>query len=165
MEYLKFTLSFLNTLQLEESGVAEIDAELQGNLKNFLLYHNSFATSVEDLETVKNEIEYVYKNLLETILPKYTATLDIVNKKTKRDKTILQEYGNETNSSAYFEPIENGTQAKVLNGETTTTWLPDNTTESETVDENTENDAMVKLYNDITFLIRDNFKIFINIYY
>ena len=165
MEYLKFTLSFLNTLQLEESGVAEIDAELQGNLKNFLLYHQSFATNVEELAELKIDIEFVYKNLLETIIPRYTATLDIVTKKTQREKTILQEYGNETNSGAFFEPIVNGEQAKVKTNENTVNWLPDNTTENETVDESTENDAMVKLYNDIFEMIRVNFNKFINIYY
>lgn len=165
MEYLKFTLSFLNTLQLEESGVAEIDAELQGNLKNFLLYHQSFATNVEELAELKDDIEFVYKNLLETILPRYAATLDIVTKKTKRNKTILQEYGNEINSGAFFEPVVNGEQAKVKTSENIVNWLPDNTTETETVDENTENDAMVKLYNDIFEMIRANFNKFINIYY
>ena len=65
----------------------------------------------------------------------------------------------------FFEPVVNGEQAKVKTTENTVNWLPDNTTETETVDENTENDAMVKLYNDIFEMIRANFNKFINIYY
>ena len=163
MEFLKFTKTFLDSLNLTSSTHVNLDNVLQGNLKNFLFTKRSFALNQEELNEVKLNIEETFNHFLQVVLPEYLQADKLTETKTKyHTRDFTQEYGNERVETSYFEPVENNTQSETKQNASQTTWLPD--VSSETIDEEEFNDSPIlkEFYNDMFFRIKLFFGRYVN---
>ena len=166
MEFLRFTRTFINSLNLQTTTHLNFDNIAQGYLKNLLIRQRSFATNQNELDEIKVEIEESYKDLLQVVLVEYEEVKKLAGTKTKlHTRDLTQNYGNEKVENSFFEPVENNTQNEVKQNAQNTSWQPDTTQETiEEEESNNDNFALKDFYNDLKFKVEDFFSKYINVF-
>ena len=166
MEFLKFDRSFVNSLNLQQSGQVVLDNCLQGYLKNFLVGNYSFVKESEK-NVVKAEIEESYKDLLQVCLVEFDEIKRLVANKTKsHTRDLTQNYGDEKTEGSYFEPVVNNTQKEVKT--TGQKIIKDPVSQVETINEeesNNDNLTLKEFYDNLKYKVEDFFKKYINQYF
>ena len=166
MEFLRFTRTFINSLNLQTTTHLNLDNIAQGYLKNLLIRQRSFATNQNELDEIKVEIEESYKDLLQVALVEYEEVKKLSGTKTKlHTRDLTQNYGNEIVEGSVFQPVINATQEKLKSSEQITNWQPDTTQETiEEEESNNDNFALKDFYNDLKFKVEDFFSKYINVF-
>ena len=165
MELLKFDRSFVNSLNLQQSGQVVLDNCMQGYLKNFLVGNYSFFPE-RVKNVVKTEIEESYKDLLQVCLVEFDEIKRLVANKTKsHTRNLTQNFGNEKTEGSYFEPVVNNTQNEVKTTGQNTIKDPDSQVETiEEEESNNDNLALKEFYDNLKYKVEDFFKKYINQY-
>ena len=166
MEFLKFDRSFVNSLNLQQSGQVVLDNCMQGYLKNFLVGNYSFVQESEK-NVVKAEIEESYKDLLQVCLVEFDEIKRLVANKTKsHTRDLTQNYGDEKTEGSYFEPVVNNTQNEVKTTGQKVTKASDSQIETIQEEEsNNDNLALKEFYDNLKYKVEDFFKKYINQYF
>ena len=166
MELLKFDRSFVNSLNLQQSGQVVLDNCMQGYLKNFLVGNYSFV-QVSEKNIVKTEIEESYKDLLQVCLVEFDEIKRLVADKTRsHSRNLTQNYGDEKTEGSYFEPVVNNAQNEVKTTGQKTTKSPDSQIEQTQYSEsNNDNLELKEFYDNLKYKVEDFFKKYINQYF
>lgn len=166
MEFLKFDRSFVNSLNLQQSGQVVLDNCMQGYLKNFLVGNYSFVQESEK-NVVKAEIEESYKDLLQVCLVEFDEIKRLVADKTKsHSRNLTQNYGDEKTEGSYFEPVVNNAQNEVKTTGQKVTKSPDSQIEqTQDSESNNDNLELKEFYDNLKYKVEDFFKKYINQYF
>ena len=166
MEFLKFDRSFVNSLNLQQSGQVILDNCMQGYLKNFLVGNYYFVQESEK-NIVKTEIEESYKDLLQVCLVEFDEIKRLVaDKKKSHSRSLTQNYGDEKTEGSYVEPVVNNAQNEVKTTGQKVTKAADSQVETIKEEEsNNENLALKEFYDNLKYKVEDFFKKYINQYF
>lgn len=138
MAYLKFDISFLNSLSLTSAQETTFDAVCQNKLKSYLLDEASFAEDSTSLAKAKSNIEKQYDYFIGQMFPIYTEAKRLTENKTHSlSRSRQQIWGTETREDSYFEPVVSGAQAQIKTTGSQSSFTPDG--ENELISESESN--------------------------
>lgn len=168
MEFFKYTLTFLDELDLISSSYTELDTYLNGVVKNNLNHNNSFLPEIptqEELDELKADIEASYELMLGDIKPRYEEVLRLATVHTFRSKDVTDsEYGDETRTGKYYEPVVSSAQAEVKTTGEVTSWEDDKVTLSREEDRVLSQEAVREFFRDIKEEVELYFVDYINLF-
>lgn len=170
--FIRYDMSFINALQLQNIGVADLDTLCQTELKSFLLNKNSFLLvgidSMSDVDIVRQDIQNLYNNIfIKKIQVQYNEVEKAIQP-LQRKYTEMSSFkqGDIDTENTAFEPVVDNSQKEIkMSGQHVVSG--DNNTTIDRLEEYTSESQLQTIksfYDSIANQIANAFMQYVNTY-